>query len=314
MITFNHEPYIREAIEGVLMQQCNFPIELIIGEDCSDDKTRQICQEYATNYSEINLLSSESNLGMMTNFIRTLQACTGKYMALCEGDDFWTDPLKLQKQVDFLEANEDYVLCAHSVDELDENNKFIRILKPDFIKNGYTYRDININLTIWTCSVVFRNCIKEMPQWLSSLPAGDFPLWLLLSKYGDIKYLDETMSVYRNNNSGVHSSLSRIEKIINGLVLIKKMKIRFNKDFQKYFKDLEKLYSNYFSNEIFKYCSQDHYSKARKSIILLFINKLSIRKIHYPKFKVLLSIIIGDKLRMLLMAAKGKRVSKEISK
>jgi len=107
-ITYNHEPYIAEAIEGVLMQKCSFPIELVIGEDCSTDNTRKICEEYANKSELIKLLPTETNLGMMPNFIRTLQSCTGKYIAMCEGDDYWTDPLKLQKQVDFLEANAEY--------------------------------------------------------------------------------------------------------------------------------------------------------------------------------------------------------------
>jgi hypothetical protein len=214
--------------------------------------------------------------------------------------------------VDFLEANEDYVLCTHSVDELDENNKFIRILKPDFIKNEYTYRDLNINLTIWTCSVVFRNCIKEMPKWLNSLPAGDFPLWLLLSKYGGIKYLDETMSVYRNNNSGVHSSLSRTKKIINGLVLVKKVKIYFPLEYQDFFKEHNKLYLNFLSNEINELSSQEKYSEARKSIFLMLKYDITLKSLQFPKFKVMVNIIIGNKLWLFLMGLKGKRKLKKI--
>jgi glucosyltransferase len=112
MITYNHEPYIKQAIESVLMQRCNFPIELVIGEDCSKDETNRICEEYAKDNPIINLLTSLSNLGMMPNLIRTLDACNGKYIAMLEGDDYWIDPLKLQKQVDFLEANEEYGLCC----------------------------------------------------------------------------------------------------------------------------------------------------------------------------------------------------------
>lgn len=112
MITYNHESYIKQAIDSVLMQKCNFAFELVIGEDCSTDNTFKICQELAKNNPQIKLLPSISNLGMMPNFIRTLEACEGKYIAICEGDDYWTDPLKLQKQVDFLGANEEYGLCC----------------------------------------------------------------------------------------------------------------------------------------------------------------------------------------------------------
>ena len=112
MITYNHEEFISEAIEGVLMQKTNFPLELIISEDCSTDKTREICIEYQQKYPEIiKLQLPEKNLGMIQNSLSTLKACRGKYIALCEGDDYWTDPDKLQKQVDFLEVNKEYGMC-----------------------------------------------------------------------------------------------------------------------------------------------------------------------------------------------------------
>ena len=113
-ITYNHEPYIAKTIEGVLMQQVKFPIELIIAEDCSTDGTRSICQQYAEQYPDlIRLITSESNVGAIANERRAMLAARGKYIALCEGDDYWTDPLKLQKQVDFLEAHPDYSVTFH---------------------------------------------------------------------------------------------------------------------------------------------------------------------------------------------------------
>ena len=103
-ITYNHEPFIAKTIEGVLMQQVKFPIELIIAEDCSTDGTRAICQRYAAQYPAlIRLITSESNVGAIANERRDMRAARGKYIAFCEGADYWTDPLKLHKQVDFLE-------------------------------------------------------------------------------------------------------------------------------------------------------------------------------------------------------------------
>ena len=113
-ITYNHEPFIAKTIEGVLMQQVNFRIELIIAEDCSTDGTRAICQQYAEQYPAlIRLITSESNVGAIANERRAMQAARGKYIAFCEGDDYWTDPLKLQKQVDFLESHPDYSVTFH---------------------------------------------------------------------------------------------------------------------------------------------------------------------------------------------------------
>ena len=113
-ITYNHAPYIAKCIEGVLMQQVNFPMEFIIAEDCSTDGTRAICEEYAKKYPDlIRLLPSEGNMGAVMNEQRAFEAARGKYIATCEGDDYWTDPLKLQKQVDFLESHSDYSVCFH---------------------------------------------------------------------------------------------------------------------------------------------------------------------------------------------------------
>lgn len=113
-ITYNHEPFIRKCIEGVLMQKVNFPMEFIIADDCSTDGTRAICEEYAVQYPElIRFVNSENNVGAVENENRALLAARGKYIATCEGDDYWTDPLKLQKQVDFLEAHLDYSVCFH---------------------------------------------------------------------------------------------------------------------------------------------------------------------------------------------------------
>ena len=116
MITYNHERFIAQAIEGVLMQQTDFAVELVIGEDCSTDGTRAIVRRYGERYPErIRLLLQERNLGARANALATLNACRGQYIALCEGDDYWTDPTKLQKQVDFLESHPECSLCFHRV-------------------------------------------------------------------------------------------------------------------------------------------------------------------------------------------------------
>ena len=109
MITYNHEPYIAQAIDGVLMQETDFPIELIIGEDCSTDRTREIVLEYQKKHPDIiRVITSDKNVGMHKNAHRTEKACRGKYIAFCEGDDYWIDPLKLQHHVEFLKKNQDY--------------------------------------------------------------------------------------------------------------------------------------------------------------------------------------------------------------
>lgn len=113
-ITYNHEPYLHDALEGFLMQKTTFPFEIILAEDCSTDGTRSICEVYAEKYPDtIRYIWSENNVGAVENEARALRSAKGKYIALCEGDDYWTDPLKLQKQVDFMEAHPEYSVTFH---------------------------------------------------------------------------------------------------------------------------------------------------------------------------------------------------------
>ncbi len=117
MITYNHEPYIRQAIEGVLSQKTNFPFELVIGEDCSTDGTREIVFDYAKRYPDIiHVITSEFNVGMKANGKRTFDACKGKYIAYCEGDDYWNRDDKLQKQVNYMESHPECGLVCSNYD------------------------------------------------------------------------------------------------------------------------------------------------------------------------------------------------------
>jgi len=201
MITYNHEAYIRQAIEGVLMQKCNFSFEIIIGEDCSTDKTLEICTNLSEPNDPIRLLPTTSNLGMMPNFVRTLSECKGKYIALCEGDDYWTDPYKLQKQVDFLEKNEDFSICFHPV-KIWQNGK----IKADYltrkVDDTTTILDLAQGNYIHTPSVVYRNKLfDQFPPEFAKSPAGDYFLHMLNARHGKIKKLPEIMGVYRLHNT-----------------------------------------------------------------------------------------------------------------
>jgi glycosyltransferase involved in cell wall biosynthesis len=226
MITYNHEKYIRQAIEGIILQQTGFAFELVIGEDCSTDRTRAICEEYALKYPQrIRLLPSDKNYGMVTNLVRILEACTGKYVAICEGDDYWTDPLKLQKQVDFLEANPEYAICFHRVDELEKGEIKRSGLNKSEKEETYTIEDLARGNFISTPSVIFRNgLIREFPKWFTKSPVGDYVLHMLNARFGKIKYFSEPMAVYRRHGQGAwglrkaeENSLSFI-KVIDFLI------------------------------------------------------------------------------------------------
>lgn len=202
MITYGHENYIRLAIEGVLMQQSAFDFQLVIANDNSPDNSHSIITDIINNHPKggiIKYIDRSANIGMQNNFLDAYSHCAGKYIANCEGDDYWTDPLKLQKQIDFLENNPDYVLCFHKVKVLESDGNLV----DDSITNIPTeYETIEALATcgnyIHTPSVVYRNCIKSLPTEFAQTPIGDYFLYMLLAQYGKIKYIDEPMAVYRH--------------------------------------------------------------------------------------------------------------------
>lgn len=236
MITYNHEPYIKQAIEGVLMQKTNFPFELVIGEDCSTDKTREICLKYKEKYPEkIKLLLPESNLGMTKNFISTLTAATGKYIALCEGDDYWTDPYKLQKQVDFLEANSNYSCCFHRYDILDEETNLTRKDNIEFlfIDNNLNGCDISTELflTKWITqplTMVFRNESIDINSLAKYKYTRDQHLIYHLLQNGKAYMFAFNAGVYREHVGGIHGKQSHKYQCDIGVEVAKEL-FSFNK-------------------------------------------------------------------------------------
>ena len=131
MITYNHEAFIGRSIESVLSQKTDFPFELVIGDDHSTDNTRSLAMKYAEKYPDIiKFQSHPGNLGVIPNFQDTLQRCSGKYVAILEGDDRWIDKHKLQKQVNFMERNPDFVLCGgHTISEGTSNKLIYKIIR-----------------------------------------------------------------------------------------------------------------------------------------------------------------------------------------
>lgn len=219
VITYNHINYISQCLDGILMQKTAFDFEIIIGDDLSDDGTRELVQQYADKYPDLIKLNLREKRGIgipgKENFVSTLNMCHGEYISLCDGDDYWTDPLKLQKQVDFLEANKDYVLCFHKVDILQPDGKIV----ADFITKiptEYRLRENIINNAnyIHSPTVLFRNLIRDEINSLEfqKSPIGDYFIYTILTQYGKIGFLDMTMAVYRFG-AGVYSSLNNLKMI-----------------------------------------------------------------------------------------------------
>ncbi|MCM4161411.1 glycosyltransferase [Antarcticibacterium flavum] len=200
MLTYNQEDFIAQAIDGVLMQETNFKYELVIGEDFSTDRTRAICEEYAAvNLEKIKLLPSNKNLGLINNFIRTYKECDGKYVAICDGDDYWTDPFKLQNQVDFLEKNFDYSLVFTSFKFLFTDGRFV--IKGYEDQRAITgFENLIFQNYICSATALFKNKLApdDFPVWIDQCPYGDWPLYLWTTRKGEkIKYLSDVTAVYR---------------------------------------------------------------------------------------------------------------------
>lgn len=204
--TYNHEQYIGQAIESVLAQQTDFTWEQVVAEDCSTDQTRAVVTAWQRRYpDQIKPILRERNIGGRQNFLDAFRACRGDYIAILEGDDYWTSPHKLQQQVDFLNAHPDHSICFHAVETRDEADphtaKVVRAARA-----RYTLEDLLEQNMIPTCSVMFRNRLFDsFPDWYLKAPAGDWPLHVLNAQHGDIGYIDQVMAVYRVHAGGVWS-------------------------------------------------------------------------------------------------------------
>jgi len=210
LITYNHERFITQALESALAQKTNFEFEIVGGEDCSADHTRQILIEYQQRYpNQIRLVPPEKNLGVNRNFARTLRACRGQYIALLEGDDYWTSPTKLQEQVNFLDSREECAICFHAVRVFHEDGNEAPRISPRFgHKKISTIEDLlGLGNFIPTCAAVFRNgLIKEFPEWFYTLRIADFSVHVLNAQYGKIGYINKVMGAYRIHSGGTFSA------------------------------------------------------------------------------------------------------------
>ena len=214
MITYGHEKYIRQSIEGVLMQETDFDFELIVANDNSPDNSDKVIVDLIENHPKgklIKYIDRKNNIGMQANFSDAYTNCSGKYIANCEGDDYWTDPYKLQKQVDFLEANLEYVLSFHKIKILKPNGELVEDFITKVPDNYETQETLaRLGNYIHTPSVVFRNVIKEFPPEFSLSPIGDYFLYMLLVEHGKLHYFEDEMAVYRFG-VGLHSTHTQIK-------------------------------------------------------------------------------------------------------
>ena len=214
MITYNHECFIREALESVLAQRVSFDYEIVVGEDCSTDGTRSILMDFHRRYPErIVPLLHDRNIGALRNFQATLAACRGQYLAIVEGDDYWTCEDKLRRQVDFLDRHPDYAICCHRAQIRDETAGGRVDVVPSFAAGSYTIEDLIAFNFIPTCTVMYRwGSVGPLPDWFLDLKLGDWPLHILVARSGKIELMDEVMAVYRMHSGGMWTSGDAIDQ------------------------------------------------------------------------------------------------------
>ena len=270
---YNHEKYIRQALNGFVTQITDFEFEIIVHDDASTDNTQSIIKEYEKEfpnllkpiYQKENQKSKGGGIVTKTAF----GAVKGKYIALCEGDDYWIDPFKLQKQVDFLEANPDFPLCFHDALVLWEDKH----QPPKFFcdknqKEISTVEDVIARWFIPTASMVFvAEYIKELPLWFTKVHSGDWSLQLILATRGKIKYVDKVMSVYRKNMGGFSGGIGRDFEYVH------RKKIFLLEEFNKYTKSE---YSDKIFNRIKQTTRETKKARLKKKSKLIFF-------MRYPK-------------------------------
>lgn len=234
-ITYNQTDYISDCIESIFLQKTNFDFKVYVGDDNSTDGTWEKLLKYQMKLGSklclIRNINKTAYLPGKLNFINTLSECKAKYIALCEGDDYWTDPYKLQKQVDFLERNDNYALVFHDV----------KILKDGVLVKDYLTRQVEETTTILdladgnyihTPSVAFRYREDLIPNWFYDCPIGDYALHMLSSQYGKIKKLSDTMAVYRVHSNSYYSSKSELDNAARMIHQLELMLNQFSSDVQ----------------------------------------------------------------------------------
>ena len=201
MTTYNHEAYLAQAIESVLAQQTSFGVELVLGDDCSTDSTAAICREYAAKYpGRVRFVTGQRNVGWRANYRRTFEACRGKYVAYCDGDDWWSDPRKLQMQADLLESDPSCGMCYTRASNYYQNTG---LTEPDHEEHFTDFDHLLCRLTIANCATLARRDLiaryyaevrpDEHPEWLTD----DAPMWLWFAACSRVRYLPAITAVHR---------------------------------------------------------------------------------------------------------------------
>ncbi len=217
-ISYNQEKYIGQCLEGFLKQKTNFEFEILVFDDASNDSTQDIIKEYVSKQTNIKTFLQTENQWSKGKYglLELLSAAsTSKYIAICEGDDYWTDPLKLQKQVDFLETNPEFAMTFHKVKIYNEiEHKFEEDTINDLTKEDTNLQDLLRGNYIRTVSAVIRNTsqLASLIDKIKTATPGDWLLFIIIASTGKIKYMNQEMAVYRISYSGVWSTIDNKQR------------------------------------------------------------------------------------------------------
>jgi glycosyltransferase involved in cell wall biosynthesis len=234
LITYNHEKFIRQAIEGILMQEINFKWELIIADDCSTDKTREIILEYKKQYPDfIKLIFQEKNVGPAKNWLDLISAPKSKYIAYLEGDDYWTDPLKLQKQVDFLQNDETYSICWTKYLVKKDSDNSEDLIQPDWISlvssTNNTIVDLNSIFSpycTYSLTTLFKRESLDLSLYEKLQYGKDNSLYVICLSKGNGILMNFYSSVYRIHQGGVYSNMSIYKQKYSSYLNVKEITLK----------------------------------------------------------------------------------------
>jgi glycosyltransferase involved in cell wall biosynthesis len=230
IVTYNHAPFIVQAVESVLAQRTDFPYEIIISEDCSTDRTRDLVRALQARHPDrIRLVLSETNQNDNAVLSRAAQMARGDLIATLDGDDYWTSPDKLQRQRDHLRAHPEQSACFHNALVVhDDGSKPPEPHNPDNQSTLVFGEDLWTGDPIATCSAMFRRAVfDDLPDWYRTARVGDWPLFMLSADHGPIGYLPDMMAVYRIHSGGYWSAQSTAEQAINAIAFLREMNTHF---------------------------------------------------------------------------------------
>ncbi|MGI4862761.1 MAG: glycosyltransferase family 2 protein [Janthinobacterium lividum] len=207
VLAYNHERFIGQALDGILNQQVDFDYEILIGEDCSTDRTRALVQEYEHRYpGRLRPFYRSHNVGPGANFKACWAECTGQYIAVLDGDDYWTSPDKLAQQVACLDAEPEISFCFHYVEKIREQQPEAILFPPRTTQTHYFFSDFLVCCHAQTGSLLLRNGCRTLPDWLFTTYPIDFPLMVLYAEVGPARLLPTVMSRYRLHMASTWSS------------------------------------------------------------------------------------------------------------